>query len=36
MIRVGNAIFLLVAVALIAFAAKRTNAWVKKTVASIA
>jgi hypothetical protein len=36
MIRVGNAIFLLGAVALIAFAAKRTNSWVRKTVAPVA
>lgn len=31
MIRVGNTIFLLGAVALITFAAKRTNAWTRKT-----
>ena len=36
MIRVGNAIFLLGAGALIAFAARRTNAWVRKTVAPVA
>ncbi len=36
MIRIGNAIFLLGAVALIGFAAGRTNAWVKKTDAPVA
>jgi hypothetical protein len=36
MIRVGNAIFLIAAFALIAFAAKRTGSWLRKAVPTIA